>query len=256
LKLSKRLTAIEALITTDYTHIWDTCCDHGHLGASLIAHQQAPNIHLVDIVPDLIAQLDTRLTRLFANPYSSQQLAPSQQLASTHWQTHCLDISKLPLQQYPGRHLIIIAGIGGDLMIQCMRQIISDNPALEIDFILCPVRHLHTLRQQLIELNMSLEKEVLVKENKIFYEILLLSTASVSSSLSDSLPSKQPKPLKPVSPIGEAIWQGKTDKEKNEAQEYLDIKIQHYLKMQRGVNNPEVNKIIQAYQDMTIETSS
>jgi len=238
LKLSKRLSKIEALITTDYTHIWDTCCDHGHLGASLIAHQKAPNIHLVDIVPELITQLETKLSHVFSNPYSPQSLLP------THWQTHCLDISELPLQQYPGKHLIIIAGIGGDLMIQCIRRIISKHPALEIDFILCPVRHLHTLRQQLIELNMPLKKEVLVKENKIFYEILLLTTAFLTAN--------QTTPLKSVSPVGEAIWQGQTDIEKNEAQEYLDIKIQHYLKMQRGLDNPEVNKIIQAYQNITI----
>jgi tRNA (adenine22-N1)-methyltransferase len=240
LKLSKRLTTIEALITADYTHIWDTCCDHGHLGTSLITYQKAPNIHLVDIVPELIAQLEKKLSHLLSNPYSPQSLIP------THWQTHCLDISELPLQQHPGKHLIIIAGIGGDLMIQCMRRIISEHPTLEIDFILCPVRHLHTLRQQLIELNMSLEKEVLIKDNKIFYEILLLSTTSLTTD--------QTKPLKPVSPVGEAIWQGLAEQEKSEAQEYLDIKIQHYLKMQRGLDNPEVNKIIQAYQNITINS--
>jgi tRNA (adenine22-N1)-methyltransferase len=253
LKLSKRLTQIEALITAAYTHIWDTCCDHGHLGTSLITHQKAPNIHLVDIVPELITPLDEKLSSLFSNPYSA--ILPTSQSAAqtatqtapqTHWQTHCLDISELPLQQHPGKHLIIIAGIGGDLMIQCMRRIISEHPALEIDFILCPVRHLHTLRHQLIELNMTLKKEVLVKDNKIFYEILLLSASS--------LPLGQAQPLNPVSPIGDAIWQGKTAAEKSEAQEYLNIKIQHYLKMQRGLNNSEVNEIIQAYQNINIET--
>ncbi len=156
MKLSKRLAQIEALITTDYDHIWDTCCDHGHLGTSLIAHQKAPSIHMVDIVPELITPLDDKLTRLFSNPYS-----PSNSDASspppTQWETHCLNISALPLQQYPGKHLIIIAGIGGDLMIECMKSIISKHPALEIDFLVCPVRHLHTLRQQLIELKMTLK---------------------------------------------------------------------------------------------------
>jgi tRNA (adenine22-N1)-methyltransferase len=239
--LSKRLTQIKALITSEYTHIWDTCCDHGYLGESLISHQKAPNIHLVDIVPKIITPLDKRLSRLFSNPYS----APSSQAnPQTHWQTHCLDISKLPLQHYSGKHLIIIAGIGGDLMIECMRRIISEHPAQEIDFILCPVRHLHTLREQLIELKMSLKEEVLIKEKKIFYEILLLSNASL---LTD-----QHTPLKPVSPVGEAIWQCKTDKEKSEAQEYLEIKIKHYLNMKRGFDTPEVNKIIQYYQNITI----
>ena len=235
--LSKRLTQIEALITSEYTHIWDTCCDHGYLGESLISHQKAPNIHLVDIVAKIITPLDDRLSKLFSNPYSQANL-------QTHWQTHCLDISRLPLQKYSGKHLIIIAGIGGDLMIECMRRIMSEHPSQEIDFILCPVRHLHTLREQLIELKMTLKKEVLIKENKIFYEILLLSNTA--------LPPGQDTPLKPVSPVGEAIWQCKTDKEKSEAQEYLAIKIKHYLNMKRGFDTPEVNNIIQYYQNITI----
>jgi tRNA (adenine22-N1)-methyltransferase len=235
--LSKRLTQIEALITSEYTHIWDTCCDHGYLGESLISHQKAPNIHLVDIVAKIITPLDDRLSKLFSNPYSQANL-------QTHWQTHCLDISRLPLQKYSGKHLIIIAGIGGDLMIECMRRIMSEHPSQEIDFILCPVRHLHTLREQLIELKMTLKEEVLIKENKIFYEILLLSNTA--------LPPGQDTPLKPVSPVGEAIWQCKTDKEKSEAQEYLAIKIKHYLNMKRGFDTPEVNNIIQYYQNITI----
>jgi tRNA (adenine22-N1)-methyltransferase len=239
--LSKRLTQIEALITSEYTHIWDTCCDHGYLGESLISHQKAPNIHLVDIVPKIITPLDNRLSRLFSNPYSALS---SQANPQTHWQTHCLDISKLPLQHCSGKHLIIIAGIGGDLMIECMRRIMSEHPSQEIDFILCPVRHLHTLREQLIELKMTLKEEVLIKEKKIFYEILLLSNTA--------LPPGQDTPLKPVSPVGEAIWQCKTDKEKSEAQEYLAIKIKHYLNMKRGFDTPEVNKIIQYYQNITI----
>ena len=235
MKLSKRLTKIETLITENYTHIWDTCCDHGLLGTSLIIHQKAPHIHLVDIVPELVAAVNGKLSRLFFNPHSSTESD-----IQTHWNTHCIDIAELPLQQYPGRHLIIIAGIGGDLMIQCMRNILNQHPALEIDFLLCPVRHLHTLRQQLIELEMTLEKEVLIKENKIFYEILLLSKTSFTAN--------QTSPLKPVSPIGEAIWQGETAQEKIEAQEYLDIKINHYQRMQQGLNSSDLTNIIKAYQ--------
>jgi tRNA (adenine22-N1)-methyltransferase len=244
LKLSKRLAQIEALITTDYDHIWDTCCDHGHLGTSLISHQKAPSIHLVDIVPELITPLNEKLLRLFPNPYSPSDSDAGSPI-STQWKTHCLDISALPLQQYSGKHLIIIAGIGGDLMIECMKSIISKHSALEIDFLVCPVRHLHTLRQQLIELKMTLKKEVLIKDNNIFYEIMLLSNAP--------LPTNKRIPLKQVSPVGEAIWQGETAEERRIAEEYLKIKIQHYQRMQPWLDDPEVEKIIQAYQNITIE---
>jgi tRNA (adenine22-N1)-methyltransferase len=242
LKLSKRLTKIEALITGDYAHIWDTCCDHGFLGTGLISHQKAPHIHLVDIVPKLITPLHEKLSRLFSNPYEASNLDVYSH-RQTYWQTHCIDLAEIPLQRYPGKHLIIIAGIGGDLIIECMRSILSKHPRLEIDFILCPVRHLYTLRQQLIELKMTLKKEVLVKEKKKIYEILLLSNAS--------LPAGQLTPLKPVSPIGESIWQGNTAEEKNDAQEYLAMKIKHYQRMQPWLDNPNMNKIIDAYKSIS-----
>jgi tRNA (adenine22-N1)-methyltransferase len=244
-KLSKRLTQIEALITTEYNHIWDTCCDHGLLGTHLILNQKAANIHLVDIVPQLIESVNEKLSRLFANPFCNTETHSNiESNPYTHWQTHCLDIAKLPLEQYPGKHLIIIAGIGGNLMIECMRSIISQFPTLEIDFLLCPVRHLHTLRQQLIELKLTLKKEVLLKDNKIFYEILLLSNTPLAQG--------QLRPLNPVSPIGETLWQGETATEKSTAQEYLELKIKHYQRMQHGPDDPEINAIIQAYQAVQI----
>jgi tRNA (adenine22-N1)-methyltransferase len=242
LKLSKRLTKIEALITADYTHIWDTCCDHGFLGTGLISNQKAPHIHLVDILPKLITPLHEKLSRLFSNPHHTCDL-DSLSHKQTHWHTHCVNLAEIPLQHHPGKHLIIIAGIGGDLMIGCMKNIMCKHPDVEIDFILCPVRHLYTLRQQLIELKMTLKKEVLVKEKKKIYEILLLSNAS--------LPAGQLTPLKPVSPIGESIWQGDTAEEKNDAQEYLAMKIKHYQRMRPWLDNPDMNKIIDAYQSIS-----
>lgn len=237
MKLSKRLTQIEDLITADYDHIWDTCCDHGLLGASLISQQKASHIHLVDIVPELVSTLNGKLTRLFSNPYS--QLSTSK--LPTHWQTHCLDVSELPLHQNTGKHLIIIAGIGGDLMIECVQRIIAKNPTLTIDFILCPVRQLYTLRQQLIELKAELKNEVLVKENKIFYEILLLSVSPDTTNNRTA-----------VSPIGDLIWQSQTNEEKEIAKEYLQLNIMHYQKMQRGGINADAVKILAAYQAVSI----
>lgn len=237
MKLSKRLTQIENLITADYDHIWDTCCDHGLLGASLISQQKARNIHLVDIVPDLVTTLNAKLIRLFANPYAQRSTSRS----PTHWQTHCLDVSELPLHQHTGKHLVIIAGIGGDLMIECVQKIIAKNPTLTIDFILCPVRQLYTLRQQLIALNAELKDEVLIKENKIFYEILFLSVSPNTTSN-----------IAAVSPTGDRIWQGQTKEEKEIAKEYLQLNITHYQKMLRGRVNANTSEVLAAYQAVTI----
>lgn len=62
LKLNKRLKQIEQMVTSDYTHIWDCCCDHGFLGAALLSRQAAMNIHFVDIVPELMDKLEKNCT--------------------------------------------------------------------------------------------------------------------------------------------------------------------------------------------------
>jgi tRNA (adenine22-N1)-methyltransferase len=224
------------MVASNYNHIWDCCCDHGLLGASLINKQRAPYIHLVDIVPELIHSLNEKL----------KQLIPAK--SNCQWDTQCTDIRRLPLTQHSGKQLVIIAGIGGDLMAQLITDITLANPIIEIDFLLCPVHHLHTLRQQLIELNMRLTDEVLVKENQRIYEILLLSYR----------PLKLCKEENKVSPVGTAIWQARSNDQQqrlNElkiAEEYLTKTRDHYQRMQYGDHGPTIKAIFQAYQNITI----
>lgn len=228
MKLSKRLTQIEALIGHEYTHIWDTCCDHGFLGTHLIAQQRAAHVHLVDIVPELISPLDDKLKALFSNAHNSK------------WQTHCIDVSELPLQHYEGKHLVVIAGIGGDLMIQSLKKLLSNHPTADIDFILCPIRQLYNLRQQLIAFDMRLKQEVLLKENNQYYEILYVSRQKTSTT-KESL-------LSDITPAGREIWQAENEEQAKVIEEYREITLQHYKRMLRGANNPALNEIIQAYQ--------
>jgi len=48
------------MVTGNYQHIWDTCCDHGMLGEALLVEQIANKVntrlivHFVDIVPSII----------------------------------------------------------------------------------------------------------------------------------------------------------------------------------------------------------
>ena len=153
------------MITADYTHIWDCCCDHGSLGMSLLTQRTAPNIHFVDIVPELMTKIDRTLEQFFSK-------CPS------IWTTHCLDVAKLPLTQYSGNHLIIIAGVGGDLMIEFINAITKKYSELNIDFLLCPIHHQFALRKQLIKLDFNLKDEVLIEENKRFYEVILVNSTS------------------------------------------------------------------------------
>ena len=219
MKLSKRLQQIEQMVTADYTHIWDCCCDHGFLGASLLSRQAAPNIHFVDIVPELINSIEIKLQQFYLN-------------SNSNWQTHCLDVAKLPLKQYQGKHLIIIAGIGGDLMIKFIDHIYQQHPKLNIDFLLCPVNQQFSLREVLITLKFSLKKEMLVEDNRRFYEVILVSLTSDI--------------FKKISPIGENIWQADNAKQALVVKQYLAKTLNHYQRIQQG-GTENVDNIISTY---------
>ncbi|EGN75632.1 Putative SAM-dependent methyltransferase [Idiomarina sp. A28L] len=227
MKLGKRLQQINAMISHGYEHIWDTCCDHGLLGAALLKRNAAPNIHFVDIVPELIAELEVKLHKF------CEKLAPTG--SATTWHTQCLDSAALRLDLYSGKHLVIIAGIGGDLTQQIITSILQNHSAIEIDFLICPVHHEYSLRQQLIQMNCSLINETLVKENQRIYEILFVSTSKHAAS-------------KPIHPVGSLLWQAKCEDAIAIRQQYLKTRIQHYQRQTR--NNAAAKKALAAYQSV------
>jgi tRNA (adenine22-N1)-methyltransferase len=210
------------MVASPYTHIWDCCCDHGLLGAALLSRLPSSNVHFVDIVPELITELESKLERFY--PHS-------------RWQAHCLDVAKLPLESNEGNHLIIIAGVGGDLMIEFMNAIYHKHPTLTIEFLLCPVHHQFSLRKRLIELDFSLKNEVLVEDNKRFYEIIHVSTVADT--------------VKKISLIGEKLWQYETAEQAEIAKRYLHKTLNHYLRIQQG-NTNNVQHIIDAYNKVTL----
>ena len=219
MKLSKRLQRIEQMVTASYTHIWDCCCDHGFLGASLLSRQAAQNIHFVDIVPELITSIESKIQRFY-------------QHANANWTVHCIDVAKLPLKQHQGTHLIIIAGIGGDLMIKFINDIHQKHPNDNIDFLLCPVNQQFALRRKLISLNFSLKNEVLVEDNRRYYEVILVSSKSDNNRI--------------ISPVGHDIWQAGNEKQARVAKLYLEKTLNHYNRIQQG-GTENVDEIISAY---------
>ncbi|KGJ88629.1 protein of unknown function DUF633 [Colwellia psychrerythraea] len=206
------------MVTSQYDHIWDCCCDHGLIGSALLSREEDTTVHFVDIVPQLMAELDNKLQRFYPN---------------SRWKTHCLDAVKLPLAQCKGKHLIIIAGVGGDLMIEFIEAIYQKSPELAIDFLLCPVHHQFSLRQTLIALDFSLKNEMLIEENRRFYEIVLVSTARDES--------------KRVNPVGDMLWQSISSHQSTTAQRYLTKTLNHYQRIHQGKRN-DVQHIIDAYQ--------
>ena len=224
MKLSKRLQHIDQMVTGDYDQIWDCCCDHGFLGASLLSQQTTKNIHFVDILPDLIDQVENKLQQFYVHSPSA-------------WKTHCLDITDLPLGEYEGKHLIIIAGVGGDLMIEFIDALQQQFSNLELDYLLCPVHHQFAVRKKLIELDFSLQRESLVEENKRFYEVLLVSSVGGVSS--------------PVSAVGSEIWQSNTAEQAEVVGKYLDKTLNHYRRIQQGKSS-EVDHIVSAYESVIL----
>ncbi|MCE9679439.1 tRNA (adenine(22)-N(1))-methyltransferase TrmK [Shewanella sp. AS1] len=210
MKLSKRLQQLADLAInevspdgqTKYDHIWDCCCDHGFLGADLLLKQTGATIHFVDIVPSLITSVHDKLLRFYPP-------------AQYQWQTHCQDVSTLPLDTYSGRQLIILAGVGEDLMIHFVTQLQQGFGNKALDFLLCPVKTPLQLRQQLITLKLSLKQEVLVEENGRFYEVLFVSNDA---------------PGEPITPYGNTLWQA-DDSQTQASQRYLKRLLNHYQLM-------------------------
>lgn len=212
------------MVTSTYDHIWDCCCDHGLLGAALLSKQAASHIHFVDIVPELMSKLENKLARFYPENSNS--------ISNVQWQVHCMDVSALPLQKLDGKHLVIIAGVGGDLMAEFVKAIYQNNPTADVDFLVCPVHHQFTLRKLLIQLDFSLQTETLIVENQRFYEMLLVSTTHKSHTK--------------ISPVGSSIWRGDTSEQSKIAADYLRKTLAHYRRMQLS-HHSEVNHIIDAY---------
>lgn len=212
------------MVGDGYQHIWDCCCDHGLLGATLLKQNEA-TIHFVDIVPTLMAQLDVKLQHFFAD-------------SAHQWQTHCMDVSLLPLNHYQGKHLVIIAGVGGDLMLELVTKIHQRHPTLDIDFLLCPVHHQYTLRHQLNALEFSMKHEVLVEENKRFYEIMLVNNRLDTAA--------------PVSLVGDLIWQSDCPQQYQTCHRYLNTLLTHYQRAQSS-HPAEILPIIERYQSVNVQ---
>ncbi len=201
MKLSNRLSAINALITQPYDVIWDCCCDHGLLGMAILKREIAKKVMFVDIVPQLMSELNYRLTR-----YASAQ-------SYSDWRVLCKDVGSIALAENK-KQLVIIAGVGGELLLALIQQIIANHSQqvlAKINFIVCPVHHSYSLREGLDELNLGLISEQIIVENKRFYEVLQFSFASTIK----------------ITATGSAMW----DLSNRDHSNYLNKLLQHYTRM-------------------------
>ena len=206
------------MVDDRYAHIWDCCCDHGLLGAALLEQQAAPAIHFVDIVPDIMQDLTDKLRRFYPPRPDSAE-----------WQVHCMDVTQLPLEDYltDAPHLVIIAGVGGELtgdLVSAIQQK-ADLLGLKIEFLLCPVHHTYQLRERLNALGLKRFDERLISENKRCYELLHLARHAEH----------------PITPIGDRLWSSTPIAIQ---QAYLHRLLTHYTQVLRGENPIEQRQML------------
>jgi tRNA (adenine22-N1)-methyltransferase len=222
MKLGKRLQQIDRMVPVKYDHIWDCCCDHGFLGMHLLARNAAPSIHFVDVVESLMADLASQLLKHHTKQANQANL-------KSDWKVHCLSAAEISMPQCE-HNLVIISGVGGDLLIELVEAILKKHPNQPLDFLLCPVHHNYKVRKALIKNGLGLIDESLVKENKRFYEVIYVSTTA----------------SQPLSPAGSVMW----DFSRKDDLAYLNQMLAHYRRIQHTENTDLVNEtqeIIHAY---------
>jgi tRNA (adenine22-N1)-methyltransferase len=215
MKIGKRLTALEKLIPNGYTSIIDCCSDHGLLGMQLLKRNEPSEIVFNDIRQPIINRLQQRLNLIFSNKRAQ-------------WKTVCEDASQTLIPK-TGKHLVVIAGVGGDKTIDLIRAILTNNPNSHFDLILCPVHHLYDVRQFLMTLHLGLVTELIVEENNRFYEIIYLSSHAE----------------KKISITGNEQWQLDNDIHIK----YLTQLINHYKRQSLDPNKSVTKKLI-SYQHL------
>ncbi len=171
-------------------------------------------MHFVDQVPHLITDLQQRLTCYPAARY--------QALAA--------DASQLRFSE-DQRHLVIIAGVGGEHSVEILRKILPRHPDQPLDFLFCPATTQFDLREYLADQGFALLHETMVTEKGRDYEVI----GARWNPQTDGLPT--------VSKTG-SHW----DLGNEVHQRYLTKLITHYQRRTLGDNASEAQRILNIYQ--------
>lgn len=212
------------MVIKPYDAVWDCCCDHGLLGFKILADGLVKHVNFVDVVPEITQQLQQKLL-------TYEHHLP----CDVSWNVLCENVGELAIlfdqktQAKDYHQLVIISGVGGELMIEMLENLMIRYAGVNIDFLLCPVQHTYKLRSTLITLNFKLIREQLVVENNRGYELLLVNQVGDRS----------------IDPTGSELWQPTLAH-----QDYLSKLITHY---QRSLlsKNTDHNMYEAALQDYT-----
>lgn len=169
--LGPRLNAIHELVAgiqqkNSYPCIWDCCCDHGYLGIKILSENLCEKLLFVDQLPHIINELAERLA-----PYSNGK-----------YELIAADAGELSFATQQ-RHLVILAGVGGECTVEIISAIESKHPDVQIDYIFCPSTSQNALREYLAENNFGLLFESIVCEKKRCYEIIFVQGKAMKNEL-------------------------------------------------------------------------
>jgi tRNA (adenine22-N1)-methyltransferase len=203
----------------DYDVIWDTCCDHGYLGQSILANKPRGQLVFVDQVISITKELSEHL----------------QSQPHTNYHVLTQDITELKLA-VDKSHLVIIAGIGGKLMAEILSGILANNKS-PIDFIFCPSTSVYSLRNYLSNHSFSLLSEKIVADNNRFYEVIRVRFEADTSDR--------------VSLMG-LMWDGNNSGH----HQYLKNLVTLYQTRLMGSNAVAAQEILALYQDCYSENFS
>ncbi len=158
--MKKRLKDITDTIDDEYKEIWDTCCDHGKLGLSLLQNSDVDKVHFVDCVPGIMNVLKSKL--------ETRGL-----LESSRIELHTMSAEEIKLSD--AKSLICICGVGGETAVEIIQGLLKNNSLTNHDLILCVQYKTPILRKFLIASGFRVQKEKLCFEGKWAHEIMNIS---------------------------------------------------------------------------------
>lgn len=214
-------TLANANIPVRNIHLWDVCCDHGYLGEMFLKGGFDGHVHFVDQVKSITHQLQHRLDKKDYTNYS----------------IHCQDAAFIHLDNNK-THIIVIAGVGGELTIKIIQNILKNNPHCNQDnlfFQLCPNYYIYDVRSLLHDHQFIIIDEMLILERKHHYEIMLCGKHYLFDAGNI------------ISKTGD-FWHPFTDN----TQKYLNKLLHHYKKKSKANKNQATKAaiILKAYQDI------
>lgn len=208
MSISKRIETIASLVSSEHEHVYDLCCDHGLIGLEVLKNSELKVI-FVDIIDDIMKRLELKLK--------------ATDIPSERYNILTSNATKTSFEK---NGTFIIAGVGGELAIKIIQNILDQVQEFEI--IISANNNLIKLKEFLIKNNLLMAEEVLIKDNRQFYEILKITNTAKDE----------------ITHIGTKMWQ----KPQKYHFEYIEQQISYYKKSAKY--STYSNKLLSSYESL------